>query len=92
MAGKTPAKVKALVEQHSKAMRNISAILSAKEEGQESSLHREHSVEYYEGLAIGQSIMLESVLFEYNCYHGFIYVDADKKPVRVDEEGYAEWH
>jgi hypothetical protein len=91
MARKTPAKMKALVERHTEAMKHFSAVLSAKERGDEAPFYREHSSEYYEGLAMGQSMMLETALFEHDCYHGFMYIDANKKPVRVDEAGYAEW-
>ena len=91
MARKTPAKMKSLIERHTEAMKHFSAVLSAKERGDESPLYSEHSSEYYEGLAMGQSMMLETALFECGCYHGFMYVDANKKPVRVGEDGYTEW-
>jgi hypothetical protein len=91
MARKTTKLMKELIERHTEAMKHFSAVLTAKERGDEAPFYREHSSEYYEGLAMGQSMMLETALFEANCYHGFMYVDANKKPVREGEEGYAEW-
>ena len=44
------------------------------------------------GLANGRSSMLEQLLMEQNCYHGFMYVDKNGHgPISTDHPEYAEW-
>lgn len=91
MARKTTKLMKKLIEQHESSMRHFTSVIAAKERGDETALFREQGVEYYEGLALGQSTMLEFALMEANCYHGFTYVDSLKRPIGPDDKDFAEW-
>lgn len=84
---KTPAKLLALIERHQGTMRHIDEVLRVKRmvpvENQANHI-REKSEDYWIGLAHGHSAMLETALFEHNCYAGFHYVGST--PVVLDED------
>jgi len=71
---KTPQIVKKLLAQHRARIAWIDDILRIKAtvalENQAEHV-RNHSVEYYEGMAWGANAVIEEVLSAHNCYHGF---------------------
>ena len=84
MSRKTPAHVIKLLESYETRMVHLEEMLRVKKTvpvENQSSFIRENSEEYFMGMIQGVVSMMDSVLHEFNCYHGFYYVGADRKPL-----------
>lgn len=86
MARKTPKSVMNLLQRHSAFIDWVDEAIRVKttiaEENQNPTI-RENTVEHWEDMAHGQNAMMENILHEFGCYHGFSYV----APVEVTSDG-----
>lgn len=76
MARRTPKAVVKIIERHRNQLDWIDEAIYSKLKvpvENQTSIIREHSVEHWEAMAEGHNHMLESVLMEFNCYHGYHY-------------------
>lgn len=83
---KTPAKVRELINCHMGYVDHVDEMIRVKTtvpvENQAEHV-RSKSVDFMEGMAVGFNQMLEAVLFEHNCYAG--YMNVGHKQSRPDE-------
>ena len=82
MARKTSAHALSLLQKYEDRMKNLEEILRIKstvpEENQAPHV-RDNSFDYYYGLIQGVVSMMDTILHEFNCYHGFYYVGPDRQ-------------
>jgi hypothetical protein len=73
---KTPARIKILMDQQQEMMRHVTQVLKTKRNvplASQALWVREHSEDYFIGMAIGYNAMLENALMAHKCYAGFQY-------------------
>ncbi len=93
MANKTPQFVKAMHKQYGESRTYVDECLLAKQSAAENQPDhvRNLSEEHWVGVIAGMTYMLEFVLFEYDCYNGFKYVNANGVQVGLDDPDFRDW-
>lgn len=93
MARKTTALVKELINRHTDTVHRVTDILNMINLGIDIPGYMQaYNSDYWIGLVDGQAAMLEAIMMESNCYHGFQHVDEQGNIVSSESmAGYRPW-